>query len=115
MRDGGSAGTRWSALLALTALVAAAGQDQVRAEPTVAERGALCDLSRFLRPKTWQDQGVQPCRNDIDTCRVPAVYCSNGHIERLLVAPPLVPLFKIPWMCVCDGREARTECCRDRR
>lgn len=88
MRDGRNAEKRWQALVVLAAVLAAATavSGQEGAEPTVAERGALCDLSRFLRPKMWQDQGVQPCRNDIDTCRVPAVYCSNGHIDRLWVA-----------------------------
>lgn len=93
MRDGRNAEKRWQALVVLAAALAAATAvcGQEGAEPTVAERGALCDLSRFLRPKMWQDQGVQPCRNDIDTCRVPAVYCSNGHIDRLWVAQVFFP------------------------
>ena len=82
MRDGGGFGT--FLVLAVLAVTVARGEEN--AEPTVAEREALCDLSRFLRPKTWQEQGVQPCRNDIDTCRVPAVYCNNGHVERMFAA-----------------------------
>lgn len=90
MRDGRNAGKRWQTLLVAAALVAAAARGRADAEPTVAERAALCDLSRFLRPKTWQELGVQPCRNDIDTCRVPDVYCSNGHVDRLWVAQPFL-------------------------